>query len=207
MSDIVYVLTNPSMPRYVKIGRTTNLKSRMRNLNTGAREPFECAIAVDVAPLEARRIERALHKAFNPDQTASSREYFKMDPERVVAILREWPGKNVTPPTADTKPKTKTKNKPARTTNTKTTPTTKKRPPLNFAEMGIPVGSTLVCRKTGEEAVVIGDKKVRFRGEDTSLTAATRIILGYTTHPTPHWTYQHQTLQELHTQTYGPRDE
>ena len=190
MPDIVYVFTNPLMPGYVKIGRTKNIEKRMKTFNTAAPERYECAIAVDVAPRSASTLERALHKAFNTDKTSSSREWFEMDPERVVAILREWPGTDVTPSTG----------------TTKTTPKTKKRPPINFAEMGIPVGSTLVYRKTDEKAVVTEDKKVRFRGENMSLTAATRNILGYTTQPTPHWTYGDKTLLELHRETYGPRD-
>ncbi|MCY4389244.1 MAG: GIY-YIG nuclease family protein [Desulfurellaceae bacterium] len=191
MPNIVYVLINPAMSGYVKIGRTKNIKNRMRHLNTGAPERFECAIAVDVAPGNASTLEKALHKAFTPDQAASAKEFFKMDPERVVAILREWPGRDVTPTTR----------------TTKTLPKTKKRPPLHFPKMGIPIGSTLVFRKTGEKAVVVGDKKVQFRGKTMSLTAATRIILEieHSIQPTPHWTFGGHTLQELYDATYGPR--
>ena len=108
-----------------------------------------------------------------------------MDVERVVAILREWPGKDVTPDT------------------TKTLTQTNRKPPLNFWKMGIPIRSTLVFHRTGEKAIVVGPRKVRFRGENMSLTAATRKILGRTIRPTPHWTYGDKTLQELFDKTYG----
>ena len=100
MPDIVYVLTNPAMPGFVKIGYTTqeDVQARMKQLHsTGVPEPFECAIAVQVKKGQAKALEKALHTAFAPDQGNTSREFFKMDPERVLAILRMWPGRDVTP--------------------------------------------------------------------------------------------------------------
>ncbi len=43
MSEIVYVLTNPTMPGLIKIGRTTNLEQRVKSLSsdTGVPLPFE----------------------------------------------------------------------------------------------------------------------------------------------------------------------
>ena len=100
MPDIVYVLTNPAMPGFVKIGYTTqeDVQARMKQLHTtGVPEPFECAIAVQVKKGQAKALEKALHTAFAPDQGNASREFFKMDLERVLAILRMWPGRDVTP--------------------------------------------------------------------------------------------------------------
>ena len=187
--DIVYVLTNPDIQGVVKIGRTKDLEKRLRTFNTAAPRPYVCAIAVDVAPRNASTLEKALHTAFTPDKAPNAREWFEMDPERVVAILREWPGRDVTPTTR----------------TTKTMPKTKKRPPLNFPKIGVPLGSTLVCRRTGEKAIVTGPRRVRFRGANMSLTAATHKILKYNTQPTPHWTYGDKTLLELYDTTYGSR--
>ncbi|MDB2668780.1 GIY-YIG nuclease family protein [Alphaproteobacteria bacterium] len=43
MSEFVYILTNPTIPDLVKIGRTTNLEERLRSLSshTGVPVPFE----------------------------------------------------------------------------------------------------------------------------------------------------------------------
>ena len=59
MSGIVYVLTNPAMQGYVKIGRTDNLTQRIRELdNTSAPLPFECAFAIEVD--EPKKIEQLI---------------------------------------------------------------------------------------------------------------------------------------------------
>jgi hypothetical protein len=46
MSNIVYLLTNPSMPDIVKIGFTSDLTVRMRSLySSSVPVPFECYFA------------------------------------------------------------------------------------------------------------------------------------------------------------------
>ncbi len=66
---IVYVLTNPVMPGIVKIGMTerSDIDKRLRELyTTGVPVPFECAYACKVDPADCAKIEKALHKAFEP---------------------------------------------------------------------------------------------------------------------------------------------
>ena len=79
-----------------------------------------------------------------------------------------------------------------------------RRPNLNFDEMGIPTESLLVSRDTGEEATVIAPKKVRFRGEEMSLTRATQLARNIETSigPIPHWTFKDRPLQEIYDETY-----
>lgn len=45
-TEIIYVLRNPAMPNYVKIGKTQDLQQRMKDLdNTSIPVPFECIYA------------------------------------------------------------------------------------------------------------------------------------------------------------------
>lgn len=80
-----------------------------------------------------------------------------------------------------------------------------RRPNLDFIEMGIPKGATLVCVKTKEKATVRGDRKVRFRGEEMYLSKATRLTLNISrpVQPTPHWTYKGRLLRDIYRETYG----
>ena len=100
MPNIVYALTNPAMPGFVKIGMTdgADVQARMNTLySTGVPFPFECAIAWEIEGKEAEEIETALHTAFGPNRVNPSREFFEIDPEQVQALLRVMPGRDVTP--------------------------------------------------------------------------------------------------------------
>ena len=71
MPEIVYLLTNPTMPDQVKIGRTSDLESRLRSLSThsGVPVPFECFYASfsDVP-------QPAIHATLSRHQRSSTRD-------------------------------------------------------------------------------------------------------------------------------------
>ena len=88
-SQIVYVLTNPAMAGLVKIGKTTQLEvdERMKQLyGTGVPVPFDCAFACQVK--DATEVEKALHFAFGNARINPNREFFKIEAERVIAVLK-----------------------------------------------------------------------------------------------------------------------
>ena len=88
-SQIVYVLTNPAMKGLVKIGKTTQLDvaERMKQLyGSGVPVPFDCAFACQVK--DATEVQKALHFAFGGSRINPNREFFEIEPERVIAVLR-----------------------------------------------------------------------------------------------------------------------
>ena len=100
MPNIVYVLTNPAMPGIVKIGMTdkNDVRDRMKDLyTTGVPLHFECVIARQLEDVDAARVENALHRAFDPSRISPSREFFRIEPEQVEALLLIMPGRDVTP--------------------------------------------------------------------------------------------------------------
>jgi hypothetical protein len=84
----------------VKIGQTTNdITNRMNELNTtGVPLPFDCLFACEVD--DCKVVENALHKAFYPNRINPKREFFRIDPDQAIVILRMFAKKDVTPAVA-----------------------------------------------------------------------------------------------------------
>lgn len=96
---IVYLLTNPVMPGLVKIGMTTqeDIDKRMKELyTTGVPVPFECKFACKVKKSDCLKIEKALHKAFDPQRINQNREFFRINVEQAQAILELFHHEDVT---------------------------------------------------------------------------------------------------------------
>ena len=79
-AGIVYILINPAMENYVKIGKTSGdsadfVVRRMKELNnTSVPLPFECEFAASVDNYE--EVEKALHVAFGDYRKNTNREFF-----------------------------------------------------------------------------------------------------------------------------------
>lgn len=198
-NQIVYVLTNPAMPGLVKIGKTTQVEveSRMKQLyGTGVPVPFDCTFACQVK--NATEVEEALHLAFGMHRINPNREFFKIEPERVIAILKLLKVDEITEQVEQTIESdiSEADKQSAQTLKQA------KRPRMNFHQLGIPNGSILTSKDGKHPAEVVDEKKVRFQDEVCSLTAATRKLLGlpddYPLQPSPHWTFNGYTIKELY---------
>jgi hypothetical protein len=207
MSDakqgIVYVLTNPAMPGLIKIGQTANeIHNRLNELHTtGVPLPFDCLYACEVE--DRRLVETSLHKAFYPSRVNPRREFFKIDQEQAIVILRLFAKKDVTPAIAAEIDKSVSIDEKEASKNY-----IKKRPRLNFTQMGIPLGAKLIFTygDIDAEAYVSSDKKVKIAegGEEKSLTQLTREILNldYDVQPTRYWSYEGKSLNTYYNETY-----
>ncbi len=198
-NQIVYVLTNPAMPGLVKIGKTTQLEveGRMKQLyGTGVPVPFDCAFACQVK--DATDVENALHLAFGMHRINPNREFFKIEPERVIAILKLLKVDEIT----DQLEQTIESDISEADKQSAQTLKQAKRPRMNFHQLGIENGSILISKDGKYQAEVVDEKKVRFQDEVCSLTAATRKLLNlpddYPLQPSPHWTFNGYTIKELY---------
>lgn len=98
MSDVIYVLTNEAMPGLVKIGKTNgSVEARIKELSSSTSVPlaFECHFAAEVE--DCSDIEKKLHKLFAADRVHPKREFFKVEPERVVLAISIGTYTEVTP--------------------------------------------------------------------------------------------------------------
>jgi hypothetical protein len=201
---VVYVLTNEAMPNMIKIGRTSDerVEKRVAELNraTGVPLPFRVAVARTVH--DAIQVEAALHTAFAPDRVNPAREFFAIDAYRAVAIINAFPGRDMTPETERAVERAVEQEQPGSLAAAQSYGR-KQRPPLNYLEMGIPIGSDLI-HATGEIATVAEPKKVNFRGEVISLTRAQRIVSGaeHDVQPGRFWKFNNRLLYDIYEETY-----
>lgn len=198
--QVVYVLTNPAMPGFVKIGKTLleDVGQRLAQLyTTGVPFPFELAFACKVP--NADEVEKALHRAFAPNRANPKREFFNIEADQAIAILKLLHVEDATAEIA-AMPTVIAQDEVEAATTYK-----KRRPPLNFTEMGIAKGSVLHMVGRDATVTVCADRKVLFGDEETSLTAVTMKLMGldYAIQPTPHWTFEGRSLTEIYNETYN----
>jgi hypothetical protein len=203
MKGLVYLLTNPAMPGIVKIGLTTrgDMSQRLNELfTTGVPVPFDCVFSCEVDDCAA--VERALHIAFGPNRIHPKREFFKLETEQPLAILKLFQRKETT---AEVNQILDAGSTPLdREAGEKLN--RQRRPPLDFHVMGIPNGSllTFLGDETGTTAVVCSNKKVVYEGFEYSLSQLTSKLMGldYAVGPTPRWSYNGRILLDIYNESY-----
>ena len=193
MTKIVYVLSNPAMPGYIKIGKTDNLKERLRNLDrTSTPLPFQCEYAAEVN--DADKVEKILHDIFVDKRVRSNREFFEVDPQQIIRALDLQEHKDVTPKedifeTEEDKKAVIKKNEI--------------RSRFNFEMVKIKPGTELYFSKDEEIKCIVVDKfQIEFEGTIQSLSQSAMILinrLGYNwkqIQGTGYWMYSNETLYE-----------
>lgn len=214
---IVYVLENKCMPGLIKIGRTDQKdhKQRMRNLyTTGVPVAFDAVKVVKVK--DSLQIEQALHKAFETERVNPKREFFRMKADRAIAILDVVKIEDITDETNETlKEGLEAQELEARDRaeeveeekerEIETLREMRKRPPLNYFELGIKENDHLFWKDDKNKFVTVcSDKKVIFEGRVMSLTKVTKEILDkpYAVQPSPYWIYDGKSLFDLYNEKY-----
>jgi hypothetical protein len=186
------------MPGLVRIGRTDNTDANIRIAQlytTGVPVPFTLEYACKVSNPD--EVEKALHIAFAPQRTNPKREFFHIEPEQAIAILRLLNTEDATQEVLGQKTEIDAESAQAAMA------LKAKRPNMNFIEMGIPEGSILHSVEDDSIATVVSPKKVRFRDEEISLTAATRIFLAieHSVQPSPYWTFNGRSFRDIYNET------
>lgn len=194
MPDIVYILVNESMPDLVKIGLTNeSVESRMSQLSahSGVPLPFECYFAAEVKC--AAKTEKILHQLFAEHRINPKREFFKLDPEKVVLAISLGDFNEITPgqPTVDAEEKAALERAKAR------------RPRLRLDAIGIKPGDMLnFSRDESVTAIVVENGRVQFDNQVMSLSASALLILqrmGYKTTAasgSDYWMFEGELLDE-----------
>ena len=202
MSEIIYILSNPTMPGIIKIGHTSNLKERVRNLSSppGVPVPFEVYYACIVE--DCKKVEKGVHDGFGDHRVNKKREFFRLNPERVLAILKLVEIKDITPSDGivedqeDQQTLIKERNRKSN---------------FKFSTVGITAGATLSFIRNEEiQVTVFNDKNVSFEddresfGKDpVSLSQAALSVMNHYFGKTwrsargpDFWVFENETLSE-----------
>lgn len=94
---VIYILTNPSFPDYVKIGYATNIESRLRQLNRSEAVPFAFRVYA-VYEVNSSLTDKELHRLIdmlNPglrtidnfDGRERVKEFYALSPEDAYSLL------------------------------------------------------------------------------------------------------------------------
>ena len=193
---VVYILTNPSFPEYVKIGYTANVQERLRSLNRSECIPFAFRVyaTYEVPVRLGDKVLHSLIDRLNPglraietfDGKTRTKEFYAMAPEDAYALLEFTPeGHEITDEQVAAEVRAEVEER---------------RTPFSFQKCGIEAGSKIVL--DGHEdviAIVKDDRQIECQGEIGSLSGLARKLLG-TSHPLQgpkYWTYNGKTLDKI----------
>lgn len=188
---VIYILTNPSFPDYIKIGYAKNLERRLQQLNRSETIPFAFR-AYAVYEVESALTDKELHKLIdrlNPDlrsiETFDGRErvkeFYAMSAEDAYSLLESIAKisgtqerlKRVQPEgheIIDEQIAEEVREEA-------------RRGPFRFSECRIPFGAEIVF--VDDESVrptVVDDRHIEYNGDTTSLSALAQKLKGFT-HP------------------------
>lgn len=201
--EIIYILTNESMPGSIKIGTTQDLPRRIKELDTTSTPlPFECFYALGVEDGRGSEIEKQLHEALDDKRVRPNREFFNCLPEQAKSALKiaeTMGGKDVTPTESivETAQDKQALDAAKRTKGR-----------INyFGILGINIGEKLTFAKDiNVTCEVSEDGKVLFEGELTTLSNSALTVISNMGYDWPrisgpnYWCYQGTTLADLYKQ-------
>lgn len=185
---VIYILTNPSFPDYVKIGYAADIEKRLKQLNRSETIPFAFRVYA-IYEVDKALTDKELHRlidTLNPDlRTVETfdgkervKEFYAMSAEDAYVLLEciaKISGtidklKRLTPEgheILDQKIADEIKE-------------TARRGPFRFSDCHIPFGSELVYTDDPSvRPVVVDDRHIEYNGETTSLSALAQKLKGF----------------------------
>lgn len=204
---VIYILTNPSFPNYVKIGFAKDLEKRMNQLNRSETIPFAFR-AYAIYEVESNLTDLVLHDLIdklNPDLRSienfdgreRKREFYAMSPEDAYALLEciaKISG------TEDRLKKMAPEGHEILDEQTAAEVTREaRRGAFRFSKYDIPIGSTIrYIYNEAIEATVVDDRHISYRGVTTSVSALAQELLEseYQVQGTAYFTYEGEKLTD-----------
>ena len=185
---VIYILTNPSFPDYIKIGYATDIEKRLKQLNRSETIPFAFRVYA-IYEVDSALTDKELHKlidSLNPDlRTIETfdgkervKEFFAMSPEDGYALLESIAK------ISGTGDRLKRMNPEGHEVLDDQIAAevrdNARRGPFRFSEAGIPFGSKIAFIEDDRiQTTVVDDRHIEYNGETTSVSALAQRIKGF----------------------------
>ena len=188
-NGVIYILTNPSFPEYVKIGYADDIEKRLSQLNRSECIPFAFRIYA-VYEVDSRLSDKKVHAIIdklNPNLRSIEefegkprvREFYAMDAEDAYSILEAIAEINGRVDKLKKYKLTDTEEKEEEMANEVETETQEKAENFSFSKCGIPVGSILnYVNDPTITCTVFDDRIVEYDNKQMYLTGLAKILLG-----------------------------
>ena len=200
---LVYILTNPSMQGWIKIGWTDDINKRLKSLNAPTSIPLSFRVYATLEVENAYEVEQSIHTIFdNIDKTLHSieknekgkvrvREFFQISPEKAYIVLREIA--KLTHNEKNLKLGIPTEKE---IIEEEIVESNNKRKNASFADLGLQKGDELLyLRDSTIKCTVLNDKNsVQYNGVETTLSAIGKQLTGYNVNGYKLFTYENETL-------------
>lgn len=186
---VIYILTNPSFPEYVKIGYADNIDKRLKQLNRSECTPFAFRIYATYE-VNSRLSDLKIHSIIdklnphlrsieNNDGKRRVREFYAMTPEDAYSILEAIAeihgcGDKLTLVTPN-----ESEARAEATAQEIDTEVSERAANFSFSKCQIPVGAAITyANDESITATVVDDRNVEYNGETMSLTALAKLLSG-----------------------------
>lgn len=183
---VIYILTNPSFPQYVKIGYADDIKNRLAQLNRSECTPFAFRIyatyEVDIRLTDLKlhniidKLNPNLRAIDNVDGKKRIREFYAMTAEDAYLLFEAMAEIHGTENRLKKYAITKKQKEEENTAAEIDIEARERLATFNFTMVKIPVGSIIeysnsANENSGKTCVVVDDKHVEYNGKIWSLSA------------------------------------
>ena len=186
---VIYILTNPSFPDYVKIGYADDIDKRLKQLNRSECIPFAFRVYATYE-VNSRLSDLKLHSIIdklNPELRSIDdfngqkrvREFYAMKPEEAFAILEAMAEIHDCKDKLQLIVPNETEAKEEELAQEIDTESHEKAENFSFSKCQIPIGAELEWYDDPSlKCIVISDRKVEYQGKEISLTALAKLLSG-----------------------------
>lgn len=209
---VIYILTNPSFPDYVKIGYADDIKKRLKQLNRSECVPFAFRVYATyevsdrLSDVQIHNIIDSLNPNLRSIETFEGkrrvREFYAMSKEDAYRLLEGIAKINGLTKNLKLHIPSKSEEEDNEIASEIKAESTERRSPFSFIACGINPGEQIAYKYDPSiVCTVVSDRLIEYNGEQTSLSALAQRLHNFD-HPvqgTLHFTYRGEILSDMRT--------